>query len=677
MEPILRKNLTPAQVNTLLQTLENPISESIDENYRNLAIAFKGHREEITYTALLKWILINFIDNYKELTHTEVKNLIIAFGEKPYRNEHKLNEELLDQLLNQYHYDSTWNFEEIENWIYSQSKKLQKEHIKLTTQYDKTINEEASKFIEKHGYKRIIDESETTLPCILLIHDPVIFEDPKFKEVINKNVGYSKKKGNNIENIVSKDGVYIEYYINRLTKIEKIYEQLDRIYEKTKQVFKIIVDFGFIVQKKETIKDIIVNKYSVSPPDSTLQKSIPHTITNKTDLESYKHYIASNISEKMELHHLDSITRYVAIVTSLFKVIPLGKTGAKMYIKGYGFLLKNNFVSYDEDENICMFYALAKAKNPSLKLNPVISIAKKLFATFYNLSTVKALKNKLANYQGMLPIEEQKFCDTFNVNIRYYFTEPDEQRYDVIGRIDTQNPDENTFLLNLLRIPLSKNKFHVVLIKDVERLTNLYICPHCNEYVHDKIKDRKNIGRFEKHKEVCEKHGGKMFKEVSLKNLQFPYAPHIQKQLIFEFLLANNLQEYFQPTQYYITYDFESLEDPIEEEKVSSKTEIKAHHLPFMVSSVVKLPNQYITKNFSHDSDKEFILSWINFLFEYSHIVCQANIDLYKNVLPKLSEDKLERFNQILNREFDQCSVIGFNSGKFGIDLILNHLAKY
>ena len=126
MEPILRKNLTPAQVNTLLQTLEDPISESIDENYRNLAIAFKGHREAITYTALLKWILINYQD-YKEFTPDEVKKLIIAFGEKPYRNEHKLNEELLDQLINQYHYDSTWNFEEIENWIYSQSKKLQKD----------------------------------------------------------------------------------------------------------------------------------------------------------------------------------------------------------------------------------------------------------------------------------------------------------------------------------------------------------------------------------------------------------------------------------------------------------------------------------------------------------------------------------------------------------------------
>ena len=48
--------------------------------------------------------------------------------------------------------------------------------------------------------------------------------------------------------------LYIEYYINRLTKIEKIYEQLDRIYENTKQVFKIIVDFGFIVQRKKQLK---------------------------------------------------------------------------------------------------------------------------------------------------------------------------------------------------------------------------------------------------------------------------------------------------------------------------------------------------------------------------------------------------------------------------------------
>ena len=162
MEPILRKNLTPAQVNTLLELCYDTPSESINENYIILSEIVNGEGiTNFTFTGLLLWI--DSIDS-KEVNFSEdqVKEILKQFGETPYKNNHNLNLELMYQNLNQYNYSGLLKYDNIINWIFSQSKKLQKEHIKLTTQYDKTINEEASKFIEKYGHKRKLDENETT-----------------------------------------------------------------------------------------------------------------------------------------------------------------------------------------------------------------------------------------------------------------------------------------------------------------------------------------------------------------------------------------------------------------------------------------------------------------------------------------------------------------------------------
>ena len=80
---------------------------------------------------------------------------------------------------------------------------------------------------------------------------------------------------------------------------------------------------------------------------------------------------------------------------------------------------------------------------------------------------------------------------------------------------------------------------------------------------------------------MCKKTNHKLIKDVQLKNVQLPYVPHIQKQKRYEFLYTNGLQEYFKPTQFSMTFDFETLNYlPDEKEKQLSKsTELNAHIL--------------------------------------------------------------------------------------------------
>ena len=76
-------------------------------------------------------------------------------------------------------------------------------------------------------------------------------------------------------------------------------------------------------------------------------------------MKTYKHYIYSFISEKMEATHKSSSHHFIAIHTFLFKVIKLNKTGIKFNVSGYTFLSKLRCVRHiQDDKNLCYFNAL-------------------------------------------------------------------------------------------------------------------------------------------------------------------------------------------------------------------------------------------------------------------------------------------------------------------------------
>ena len=104
-------------------------------------------------------------------------------------------------------------------------------------------------------------------------------------------------------------------------------------------------------------KRFSINELTKLPPNETeVERSIPYTITKKTDIETYKHYIYAFISEKMERIHITSSYKYVAIYSFLFKVVKLNKAGARFKNERYNILSKRTclhivYGNYD----ICMF----------------------------------------------------------------------------------------------------------------------------------------------------------------------------------------------------------------------------------------------------------------------------------------------------------------------------------
>ena len=247
----------------------------------------------------------------------------------------------------------------------------------------------------------------------------------------------------------------------------------------------------------------------------------------------------------------------------------------------------------------------------SLKDNQLIARAKKLFKAFYNIPDGKNpktgktyLDEALDNYEGFNCATETEALARFcKFNIHYYYCPPYKEQYELVEEVVV---DPSYPVKSLLRIPTGDGKFHIAVITDVEGLTGLRICPHCKSYCFNPRK-QKNKKRFEQHVKECEANGGKLTQEVSLPYTQQPYAPHIQKQPVFRYLLAHDQVEKFRPTQYYITYDFETLEDPINEE-ITQQTTLDANLKPFMVSSTVKLPSGIETRNFCLANEGETLL---------------------------------------------------------------------
>ena len=320
--------------------------------------------------------------------------------------------------------------------------------------------------------------------------------------------------------------------------------------------------------------------------------------------------------------------------------------------------------------------------------------AKRLFAEFYKIqdgvnpeTRRKYLKDALESYEGFnTTTESEAFARHFKMNIDYYwvnpcFTPEDEPHYELVEQvIVNESYDHYSFL----RIPTGNNKFHIMYITDAEALTGIRICPFCKSYCYNPKVD-KHLSRFEEHKIECEKRGGKRFREVKLDNTQKPYAPHIQKQKIYKFLLAHGLQQYFQPTKYYITFDFETLEDPINE-SITDHTTLDANLVPFMVSSTVKFRSGIRTVNFCLANDGEnFVEKWIEFLFGAAHTIAYENIDQYGCIPtleieaqygPILNPEEKAELADLLVKEYSTVNVIGFNSGKFDLNLILANLCS-
>ena len=172
-------------------------------------------------------------------------------------------------------------------------------------------DKDMDKFLENHPEKHI---EKNKFECILLFQ-------PEIEEKFNKCL---TRFGETIsKEVVKQSGASKLYYLNNCLSVGEVENFLDRIFEKQNgKDFRIACDCGFIAE----IHGGNETKYKVVPPhEEQVWRSIPKFIHFQADMDKYKKYIKSFVSEKMELTHESSNVRFVAIHTFMFQVFNVNK----------------------------------------------------------------------------------------------------------------------------------------------------------------------------------------------------------------------------------------------------------------------------------------------------------------------------------------------------------------
>ncbi|KAA6371011.1 MAG: hypothetical protein EZS28_033462, partial [Streblomastix strix] len=228
----------------------------------------------------------------------------------------------------------------------------------------------------------------------------------------------------------------------------------------------------------------------------------------------------------------------------------------------------------------------------------------------YNNGEVNEIENDWSNtLLYFQPADMDKFIDTADRARKGYHFEKDIE--DVNEAADESNdesvnepvevPDFNVLIEEAVN-DQAATLIHAFYISNKETLTGLKFCPFCKQKAFDP-KDIHFVAQYEKHIKKCEINGGKIVKEIKLEAVQRPFCPHIMQNKFYQYLLANNRENEFKPTQYYMTYDFETVEKVINKDFGKSSKQI-SQLVPLSVASTIKNKQDWEIKSYIGSSSQ-------------------------------------------------------------------------
>ena len=264
LSQIRKENFPASEIDFFVHCFQEKIQRDISkyDQYEVLADLMNKYEfcGELTIDNIGEWIdqlpdEIRYITPDLLVYIKDVDNIIIKLLNKNpnLSRREKVPHKKLANILNFYEYKGELTSDAIRFWIKSLPQEQQNSLVvseetvnpHLQTEFNRELNKEATEFMDNHEMQTILDMTVTDLPCIMLVDDPFITRDPCFQRELWSQ-GYQKWN----QEVVKDHDLYKLYYINNLTQIDEMYQQLNRIYENMNQAFKITVDFGFIVQKR-------------------------------------------------------------------------------------------------------------------------------------------------------------------------------------------------------------------------------------------------------------------------------------------------------------------------------------------------------------------------------------------------------------------------------------------
>ncbi|KAA6393949.1 MAG: hypothetical protein EZS28_010524 [Streblomastix strix] len=446
---------------------------------------------------------------------------------------------------------------------------------------------------------------------------------------------------------------YIQYYYNHFYDLQQLKDKIDQVYEleKTKP-FKEYIDFGSIWQKKKQVykHQQILDEYHYShtgPSADNSYKTLPNTVVRDKQTNDYfKSKAVDLLSDYQDTTHEDSATLKVALYSFLIVIYRL-PLGTKM-------------------DKICQHF---NKEGITRDIDCEVSNAIKLFLQFHDINPssrlYKANKQLLESYKGFNQVTDlEKYQQMFKLNVITYMCDDNvmntrQDQPEQFSKFEEHIIDKEFQTVNVLLVPLAfVDKIHAMFITDIDKVINGKLCPNNCQMIFN-TKNQHYKRDLARHLKYCQ--GPETAKQVKLDHLPKPYYPHISNNKLLQKLVATGQQELLTPTLNYITFDFETVENLISENNVLAQLE------PLSVASAATINDQITTLYFDLRNGTDFIEQWISQLFEVAIKVNEAN---------QLNIPDITINDKCYIPYKPQVFVIGFNSKKFDMNLLLKHLIK-
>jgi len=360
-------------------------------------------------------------------------------------------------------------------------------------------------------------------------------------------------------------------------------------------------------------------------------------------------------------------------------VYPLGSIGE--FIPEISFKFGNmikRLKIYNCGDNLCFFAAyvyylidigILHLKNPSPLNNQFRSCLKKVFDEYYNDSTPTGVQLNFNNYKGINDNDIIKFCDKYDLKIIVYNFNESVKYSRTYGK--------GKCIYSVVEEILKNGSSHFMYCPDINKLSELVFCPKCF------IRSYKNNddGR-KKMKQHILKCNGEIKPKLKVMDFEKPYCEVFYNNDLFRYSFIHKFT--YTPIKYYITYDFETLSDKIENQKMNTdQMVITSSAEPFSVAYYTNLNNEngyFCLYDENLKTNNNFIDEFIDYIIKVlSPKIKEANkqnfIKCMGSDYDKFKDDIY--FNKYLNKYCSNVSVFGWNSANFDTSFIKQHLSKY
>ena len=544
---------------------------------------------------------------------------------------------------------------------------------------------------------RLINESNINydLEDVEVFNEPSIFEQLKCIKINEPNDINGFYQFIISKDIPDKQPTYkdnnepIEEFIFKCESEQQIKKDLKRFLKHIKFPSKVLIRFKGVV---ETLIDEDNYEYY----DLRVKNGRYTTTSIINNINDINTFVNNNIHQGIETSinnfiQTNSKSKLCVIYGLELSVYPLGSIGEFIpeITTKYESMNKKLKV-YNCNDNLCFFAAyvyylidigIIRVKNSSPLSNQFRSCLKKVFNDFYNSARAGDLRTDyynsvfpagntdFNNYKGINEEDILKFCDKFDLKIIVYnFSE--NLKYS-----RTYGTGKNIY--SVVEEVLNNGSSHFMYCSDINKLSELVFCPKC--FIRSYKNNDKGRYKLKKHIENC---NGEIKPKLKVLDYEKPYCEVFYNNDLFRYSFIHKFN--YTPIKYYITYDFETLSDKIENQKMNSDgMVITSSAEPFSVAYYTNLNNEsgyYCLFDDKLNLNNDFIEQFLNYIITVlSPKIKQAN---KQNFINGMGNDYIKfkddiNFNKYLEKYSSNISVFGWNSANFDTSFLKQHLSKY